>query len=150
MSDERQFDYVIVGAGSAGCVLANRLSADPKTSVCVIEAGKPDRNPFIHIPLGLAAIVRFKSLDWGYNTVPQRELNSRRLYWPRGKVLGGSSSINAMCYIRGAAENYDEWEGLGARWLELEIRSSALHQFRKQRARSIGFSWRVRPPACLG
>ena len=114
MSEQRQFDYVIVGAGSAGCVLANRLSADPKASVCLIEAGKPDRNPFIHIPLGLAAIVRFKSLDWSYNTVPQKELNSRRLYWPRGKVLGGSSSINAMCYIRGAAENYDEWEKLGA------------------------------------
>ena len=114
MSDPRQFDYVIVGAGSSGCVLANRLSVDPKISVCVIEAGKPDRNPLIHIPLGLAAIVRFKSLDWGYNTVPQKELNSRRLYWPRGKVLGGSSSINAMCYIRGAAENYDEWEKLGA------------------------------------
>ena len=114
MSDPRQFDYVIVGAGSAGCVLANRLSADPKVSVCVIEAGKPDRNPLIHIPFGLAAIVRFKSLDWGYNTVPQRGLNNRRLYWPRGKVLGGSSSINAMCYIRGAAENYDEWEKLGA------------------------------------
>jgi choline dehydrogenase len=114
MSDPRQFDYVIVGAGSAGLVLANRLSADPRTSVCVIEAGKPDKNPFIHIPLGLAAIVRFKSLDWGYNTVPQRELNNRRLYWPRGKVMGGSSSINAMCYIRGAAENFDEWEKLGA------------------------------------
>jgi choline dehydrogenase len=114
MSDQRRFDYLIVGAGSAGLVLANRLSADPKLSVCVIEAGKPDRNPFIHIPLGLAAIVRFKSLDWGYNTVPQSELNNRRLYWPRGKVLGGSSSINAMCYIRGAAENYDEWGRLGA------------------------------------
>ena len=114
MSGQRQFDYVIAGAGSAGCVLANRLSADSKTTVCIIEAGKPDRNPFIHIPLGLAAIVRFKSLDWGYNTVPQKELNNRRLYWPRGKVLGGSSSINAMCYIRGAAENYDEWEQLGA------------------------------------
>ena len=126
MSDERQFDYVIVGAGSAGCVLANRLSVDPKISVCVIEAGKPDKNPFIHIPLGLAAIVRFKSLDWGYNTVPQKELNSRRLYWPRGKVLGGSSSINAMCYIRGAAENYDEWERLGAEGWNWK---SALPQF---------------------
>ncbi len=115
MGHARQFDYVIVGAGSAGCVLANRLSADPAISVCVIEAGKRDSNPFIHIPLGLAAIVRFKSLDWGYDTVPQKELNNRQLYWPRGKVLGGSSSINAMCYIRGARENYDEWEKLGAR-----------------------------------
>jgi choline dehydrogenase len=115
MGDARQFDYVIVGAGSAGLVLANRLSANPAVSVCVIEAGGKDRNAFIHIPLGLAAIVRFKSLDWGYNTVPQRELNDRQLYWPRGKVLGGSSSINAMCYIRGANENYDEWEKLGAK-----------------------------------
>jgi choline dehydrogenase len=115
MGDARQFDYVIIGAGSAGLVLANRLSANPAVSVCVIEAGGKDRNPFIHIPLGLAAIVRFKSLDWGYNTVPQPQLNNRQLYWPRGKVLGGSSSINAMCYIRGASENYDEWEALGAK-----------------------------------
>jgi choline dehydrogenase len=115
MGDARQFDYVIVGAGSAGLVLANRLSANPAVTVCVIEAGKADKNPFIHVPLGLAAIVRFKSLDWGYNTMPQRELNNRQLYWPRGKVLGGSSSINAMCYIRGASENFDEWEKLGAK-----------------------------------
>lgn len=115
MADARQFDYVIVGGGSAGLVLANRLSASPANTVCVIEAGKPDKNPFIHIPLGLAAIVRFKSLDWGYNTVAQAQLNNRQLYWPRGRVLGGSSSINAMCYIRGASENYDEWEKLGAK-----------------------------------
>ncbi len=115
MPEPREFDYVIVGAGSAGLVLANRLSVNPYVSVCVIEAGKPDTNPFIHIPFGLAAIVRFKSLDWGYETVAQPALDGRRLYWPRGKVLGGSSSINAMCYIRGAPGNYDEWERLGAK-----------------------------------
>jgi choline dehydrogenase len=114
MSEPRRFDYIIIGAGSAGLVLANRLSANPYVSVCIIEAGKTDKNPLIHIPLGLAAIVRFKSLDWGYETTPQKELDNRRLYWPRGKGLGGSSSINAMCYIRGASENYDEWQRLGA------------------------------------
>ena len=115
MSDERQFDYVIVGAGSAGLVLANRLSADPAISVCVIEAGKADKNPLVHIPFGLAVLARMKSINWNYDTVPQKQLNNRKLYWTRGKVLGGSSSINAMCYIRGAKENYDEWARLGAK-----------------------------------
>ncbi len=107
------FDYVIVGAGSAGCVMANRLSADPNCKVLLLEAGPRDWNPFIHMPAGLARLVSFKSINWGYETEPEPHLNNRRLYWPRGRVLGGSSSINAMCYIRGHASDYDDWRDLG-------------------------------------
>ena len=107
------FDYVIVGAGSAGCVMANRLSADPGCRVLLLEAGPRDWNPFIHMPAGLAQLIKFKSLNWSYQTEPEPNLNNRRLYWPRGKVLGGSSSINAMCYIRGHASDYDDWRDLG-------------------------------------
>ncbi len=107
------YDYIIVGAGSAGCVLANRLSADPDCRVLLLEAGPRDWNPFIHMPAGLARLVSFKSLNWSYETEPEPNLNNRRLYWPRGRVLGGSSSINAMCYIRGHASDYDDWRDLG-------------------------------------
>jgi len=107
------FDYIIIGAGSAGCVLANRLSADPDCRVLLLEAGPRDWNPFIHMPAGLARLVSFKSLNWSYQTEPEPNLNNRRLYWPRGRVLGGSSSINAMCYIRGHASDYDDWRDLG-------------------------------------
>ena len=107
------FDYVIVGAGSAGCVLAARLSADPDCRVLLLEAGPRDWHPFIHMPAGLARLVNYKSLNWNYETEPEPNLNNRRLYWPRGRVLGGSSSINAMCYIRGHASDYDDWRDLG-------------------------------------
>ncbi len=111
------YDYIIVGAGSAGCVLANRLSEDPTKSVCLIEAGSPDRNPLIHVPLGLAFLARIKSLNWGYNTAPESSLNNRKLYWPRGRTLGGSSSINAMVYVRGHRADYDKWEAAaGPEW----------------------------------
>lgn len=111
------YDYIIVGAGSAGAVLANRLSANPHKQVCLIEAGGPDRSPFIHIPLGLAVLARIKSLNWGYSTAPDPALNNRRLYWPRGKTLGGSSSINAMIYMRGHPEDYAEWaKAAGSIW----------------------------------
>jgi choline dehydrogenase len=111
MSDT--YDYIIVGAGSAGCVLANRLSEDPECRVLLLEAGPRDWNPFIHMPAGLAQLIKFKSVNWSYETEPEPGLNNRRLYWPRGKVLGGSSSINAMCYIRGHASDYDDWRDLG-------------------------------------
>lgn len=103
------YDYVIVGAGSAGCVLAERLSRDPAVSVAVLEAGGDDRSLLVQAPLMMGQAIASKALDWHHYTAPQKHLNDRRLFWPRGKVLGGSSSINAMHYIRGAAANYDEW-----------------------------------------
>lgn len=107
------FDYIIVGAGSAGCVLANRLSANPNHSVCVIEAGPEDKNPLIHMPFGVLAIIRSKVLNWGFWTEPQPRLGSRRMYWPRGRMLGGSSSLNAQVYIRGHQSDYDDWQQAG-------------------------------------
>jgi choline dehydrogenase len=109
------YDYIIVGAGSAGCVLANRLSEDPSVRVLLLEAGPSDWHPFVHMPAGLAKLVGDKGVNWDYNTAPEPGLMGRRLWWPRGRVLGGSSSINAMCYIRGNAADYDEWDDLGAR-----------------------------------
>ncbi|GAB6195953.1 GMC family oxidoreductase [Lysobacter xanthus] len=108
------YDYVIVGAGSAGCVLAHRLSADPSVRVLLLEAGPRDRHPFIHMPAGIAKLVHVRRLNWDYSTEPEPALHGRRLWWPRGRVLGGSSSINAMCYVRGNPTDYDEWERLGA------------------------------------
>ena len=110
----REFDYIIVGAGSAGCVLANRLSADPQVQVLLVEAGPRDLHPFIHMPAGLARLVNNRRLNWSYDTAPEPRLQGRRLWWPRGKVLGGSSSINAMCYVRGVPGDYDRWAAAGA------------------------------------
>jgi choline dehydrogenase len=108
------YDYIIVGAGSAGCVLAHRLSEDSDTRVLLLEAGGSDWHPFIHMPAGLGKLAAVKSLNWAYQTQPEPQLDNRRLYWPRGKVLGGSSSINAMCYTRGHRADYDHWSELGA------------------------------------
>lgn len=108
------FDYIIIGAGSAGCVLANRLSADPQLRVLLVEAGPRDWHPFIHMPAGIARLVNNRKLNWSYDTEPEPALGNRRLWWPRGKVLGGSSSINAMCYVRGVPGDYDRWEQAGA------------------------------------
>jgi choline dehydrogenase len=102
------YDYVIVGAGSAGCVLANRLSADPDVQVLLLEAGPPDVNQNIHVPLGYLKLGGTE-VDWDYHSAPERECNGRRITLPRGRVLGGSSSVNAMVYIRGNRLDYDEW-----------------------------------------
>ena len=107
------FDYIVVGAGSAGSVLASRLTEDPAVSVCLIEAGHADSSVLIHCPAGLAAMSKQPQLNWAFETVPQPGLNGRRGYQPRGKVMGGSSSINAMIYIRGQHADYDFWAAQG-------------------------------------
>ncbi len=113
-TESRVYDTIIIGAGSAGCVLANRLSEDPAHKVLLLEAGPRDWHPFIHMPAGLAKLVGKKGVNWDYSTTPQAALDGRALWWPRGKVLGGSSAINAMCYIRGVAGDYDRWQAAGA------------------------------------
>jgi choline dehydrogenase-like flavoprotein len=108
-----EFDYVVVGAGSAGCVLAARLSEDPSVKVALLEAGPPDKSVLLHCPAGLALIAKSGQANWGYETVPQAGLGGRRGYQPRGKVLGGSSSVNAMIYARGVPSDYDGWAAEG-------------------------------------
>jgi choline dehydrogenase len=112
------FDYVIVGAGSAGCVLANRLSEDPDVQVLLLEAGPPDTNENIHVPLGYLKLARTE-VDWDYNSAPEHECDGRRIPLPRGRVLGGSSSVNAMVYIRGNPLDYDAWGVAGWSWADL-------------------------------
>ena len=112
-SGKREFDYVIVGGGSAGCVLASRLSEDPEVTVCLLEAGPADKSVLIHCPAGLAVLAKNGAANWAFQTVPQPGLNGRRGYQPRGKVLGGSSSVNAMIYLRGQPRDYDDWAAQG-------------------------------------
>jgi choline dehydrogenase len=113
MQKSSSADYVVVGGGSAGCVLANRLSADPDVRVTLIEAGGWDRNPLIRMPAGFLGLMRTGMVNWRYNSEPQPSLGGRVLYAPRGKVLGGSSSINGMVYARGDSSDYDRWAQLG-------------------------------------
>jgi choline dehydrogenase len=116
------FDFVVVGAGSAGCVLANRLTEDGRTSVALVEAGGPDKRQEIHVPAAFSKLFR-SECDWAYDTEAQPRLDNRKLYWPRGRVLGGSSSINAMIFTRGHDHDFDAWERRGNRgWGAADVR----------------------------
>lgn len=121
MSDNT-FDFIIAGAGTAGCVLANRLSEDPKNRVCLIEAGAKGSHPFIHVPALVGAALTLKKYSWGLETVPQQHLNGRKIPIPRGRLLGGSSSVNGMVYFRGLPKDYDGWAAMGNRgWSWAEV-----------------------------
>lgn len=129
------FDYVVIGAGSAGCVLANRLSADGTKQVALLEAGGRDWNPWIHIPVGYFKTIHNPNTDWCYSTEPDPGLNGRSLKWPRGKVLGGSSSINGLLYVRGQQQDYDRWAELGCHGWSYE---DVLPSFKKAENQSRG------------
>jgi glycine/D-amino acid oxidase-like deaminating enzyme len=126
------FDYIIVGAGSAGCVLANRLTADGRTRVLLLEAGPRDTNPWIHVPLGYGKLFTDKTVNWSYWSEPEPHLNARRIFSPRGKVLGGSSSINGLVYMRGQREDFDGW---GCRRLALRRLAAVFQEVRGPAAR---------------
>jgi choline dehydrogenase len=111
---DAEFDVVVIGAGSAGCVVSGRLTEHPNITLCAIEAGARDRNPWIHIPMGFGKLVPNPNVNWGYETEPEPGLGGRTIVWPRGKVLGGSGSINGLVFLRGAPTDYDEWQRLGA------------------------------------
>jgi len=110
---QEKYDYIIVGAGSAGCLLANRLSANPNNSVLLIEAGRKDNNLWLHVPVGYFRTMNNPKFDWMYKLEKDKGLNNRRIDWPRGKVLGGSSALNGLLYIRGDRHDYDNWKRLG-------------------------------------
>ncbi|MCB9948037.1 MAG: choline dehydrogenase [Rhodospirillaceae bacterium] len=141
MKTRPEYDYVIVGAGSAGCVLANRLTEDPGVSVLLLEAGGRDRSLYIHMPTALAYPMHDPRLAWQYWTEPQAHMDGRRLFWPRGRVLGGSSSINGMCHVRGHARDYDRWAQSPG--LEHWAYAHCLPYFRKLERRDKGAdAWR--------
>ena len=160
-----KFDYIIIGGGSAGCVLANRLTQDPDMSVLLLEAGSKDDYLWIHIPVGYLYCIDNPRTDWLYRTEADAGLNGRSLVYPRGKVLGGSSSINGMIYMRGQSHDYDQWAEMtgdpGWRWdavLPLFKQTEDFHngaddfhgsggewRVEKQRWRTTSFSWNTNP-----
>jgi choline dehydrogenase len=128
---QEDYDYIVIGAGSAGCVLANRLSADPAMKVLLLEAGSRDRNPLFRLPMLMGKLMHSGLYNWHYHTEPEPHLNNRRIYWPRGKALGGSSTINGMIYVRGNRHDYDRWAQMGlSGWSYEEV----LPAFRKSEA----------------
>jgi choline dehydrogenase len=134
-----EFDYIVVGAGSAGCVLANRLSADSRNRVLLLEAGPRDNYIWIHIPIGYGKTMFHKVYNWGFYTDPEPNMHGRKIYWPRGRGLGGSSSINGLISIRGQSADYDHWAQLGnAGW----DWNSVLPYFKN--------AWRRRPAVVVG
>ncbi|MFC3321137.1 GMC family oxidoreductase [Mesorhizobium cantuariense] len=128
MAAAKTFDFIIIGAGSAGCVLANRLSADPANKVLLLEAGGRDLNPLFRLPMLMGKLFHSGIYNWHYHTEPEPHLNGRSLYWPRGKVLGGTSTINGMIYVRGNRHDYDRWAQMGATgWSYDEVLPAFLH-----------------------
>ena len=149
---EGDFDYIIVGAGSAGCVLANRLSADPRKRVLLLEAGGKDNWIWFHIPVGYLFAIGNPRADWMFKTEPEEGLNGRSLDYPRGKVIGGSSAINAMIYMRGQAADYDHWRQLGLTgwgWDDVLpfFRRHEDHFLGASEAHAVGGEWRDRGAA---
>jgi choline dehydrogenase-like flavoprotein len=148
---EGEFDYIIVGAGSAGCVLANRLSADPKNRVLLLEAGGRDNWIWFHIPVGYLFAIGNPRSDWMFKTEPEPGLNGRALNYPRGKVIGGCSAINAMVYMRGQAGDYDHWRQLGLpgwSWSDVKpyFRRVTDHFLGESEHHAVGGEWRVEYP----
>jgi len=134
---QTQFDYVIIGAGSSGCVLADRLSASGRYTVCLLEAGPRGHYPWLHIPIGYAKTMFHPRYNWKFYTEPEPGLHNRQIYWPRGKVLGGSSAINGLIYIRGQHQDYDQWADLGnVGWSWADVRPYFIHSERNQRGAS--------------
>jgi choline dehydrogenase len=110
---DRVYDYIVIGAGSAGCVLANRLSANPDNEVLLLEAGGYDRHPLVQLPMLMGKLMHSKIYNWQFETEPEAEFGNRKVYWPRGKALGGTSTINGMIYVRGNRHDYDRWAQMG-------------------------------------
>ena len=139
-----EFDYIIVGAGSAGCILANRLTADPATRVLLLEAGGEDRSIWLKIPFGYARTVGNPAYDWCFETAPEPELHGRKIMHPRGKTLGGSSSINGLFQVRGQAGDFDHWRQLGLEGWGWDVGAALFHEARRFRRRRQRISRRGR------